>query len=69
MDKIQQGTRIILITGTEDDNTRPTLAQDYAEAAKAEGLEVEVILVEGQDHGAYGLQSEITKSVGRSLLQ
>lgn len=44
IDTIQPDTKILLITGEQDSNTYPVLAEDYAAKAKAAGLDVEIAI-------------------------
>ncbi len=47
---IAPGTRILAITGAEDDNTFPGLAKAYVAAAQAAGLDATFVSVPGANH-------------------
>ncbi|MFY9211051.1 MAG: alpha/beta hydrolase [Aestuariivita sp.] len=65
--KIAKGTRLVLIVGTRDDNTRLSLSESYAASAKARGLNVQLIPVNGAGHGFNKLQGTVLKSVNSEL--
>lgn len=53
--KIAKDTRVIAITGAQDDNTTPALAQDYIGRARQAGLSSDLILVNGAGHNSNAL--------------
>lgn len=63
VDAIDPSTRIVAMTGVDDENTFPFLAEEYVAAAQANGLEAELILVEGATHWNGKLLYEITKLI------
>jgi len=52
VDRIPLDTRIVVIEGTNDTNTFPSLAEQYTAALKARGVPVQLIEVPGADHDA-----------------
>ena len=65
--RIANGTRLLLVVGTRDDNTSVVLSQDYAAAAQARGLSAQLITVNGAGHGFNKLQSTVLKTVNAEL--
>lgn len=61
--KIAQDTRIVALTGTGDDNTKPALAKDYVARAQKAGLEADLVLVSGAGHSGNALYSALYKVV------
>ena len=51
--KIAPDTNIVAVTGSEDDNTRPSNGRDYVAKAKKRGLDAKFVLVQGAGHGYY----------------
>ena len=51
--KIAPDTKIVALTGSDDDNTRPSNCQDYIAKAKKRGLDAKFVLVQGAGHGYY----------------
>ena len=51
LEKIAPDTKIVALTGSEDDNTRPSNCQDYIAKAKKRGLDAKFVLVQGAGHG------------------
>jgi pimeloyl-ACP methyl ester carboxylesterase len=52
VDRMPLDTRIVVIEGTDDTNTFPSLAAQYTAALKARGVPVQLIEVPGADHDA-----------------
>ena len=50
LDKAPEHARIIAITGSNDRNTFPELAEDYVAVARARGLDAEFVLARGAGH-------------------
>lgn len=44
------GARIVALGGSDDSNTRPSLARDYVAAAREQGLDAHFILLDGVGH-------------------
>lgn len=61
--KIARPTRIIALSGTKDTNTFPQLSQDYIAAAKARGLAVAYVPVNGAGHDFRAFQSTVEQLV------
>ena len=51
--RIAPDTKIIALTGSEDDNTRPSNGRNYVAKAKKRGLDAKLVLVQGAGHGYY----------------
>ena len=51
--KIAPDTKIVALTGSEDDNTRPSNGQAYVAKANKRGLDAKFVLVQGAGHGYY----------------
>ena len=51
--KIAPDTKLVALTGSEDDNTRPSNARDYIAKAQRRGLDAKFVLVQGAGHGYY----------------
>ena len=51
--KIAPDTKIVALTGSEDNNTRPSNSRRYVAKAKQRGLDARFVLVEGAGHGYY----------------
>ena len=49
--RIAPDTKIIALTGSEDDNTRPSNGRNYVAKAKKRGLDAKFVLVQGAGHG------------------
>lgn len=50
---------MIALTGTEDDNTIPSLAQAYVAQLQARGVPAEFRTLEGAGHNFSGLESTV----------
>lgn len=68
VDAIRPGTRIIALTGTNDDNTFPTLARDYIELLKMQNINAIFIAVEGETHNGVVGSAQFIEAIG-GLLQ
>ncbi|MEM7190717.1 MAG: alpha/beta fold hydrolase, partial [Pseudomonadota bacterium] len=64
---VDPATVIIAITGANDSNTRPFLAEDYVAAAKARGLNASVQIVSGAGHGFRALSAPMKTAVAALL--
>ena len=51
--KIAPDTKIVALTGSEDDNTRPNNAENYIAKARKRELDAKFVLVQGAGHGYY----------------
>jgi pimeloyl-ACP methyl ester carboxylesterase len=51
MDGLIRGSRVILITGDRDNNTRPEFSMPWIEKAVARGVEARMVLLPGLGHG------------------
>jgi dienelactone hydrolase len=66
--KVPPSTTVAAITGANDDNTRPRLAQDYASSLAKRGVRARFELVKGAGHYFLGdLQSATTAAVNEML--
>lgn len=50
VDQLDADIRIIAITGADDPNTFPVLAEDYVAAVKARGIEASLMIIPGAEH-------------------
>jgi pimeloyl-ACP methyl ester carboxylesterase len=60
---IPAGMKLVAVTGSADDNTRPALAQDYVAKARAAGLDARVQIV-GGGHGFGGVAGASVGALG-----
>lgn len=60
-------TEIIAITGGDDDNTRPAIAQNYVDQAKARGIMAEFIELPGASHNGVARSQEFKDAVSRLI--
>ena len=67
--RIDKSTRIIAITGTNDSNTNPKLAQDYIATAQSRGLSAAFVPANGAGHGFNKMASLAAKYVSQELNQ
>ena len=66
--KIPVATRIVAITGTNDDNTPPQLAEDYVAGLAKRGLNASFIAVSGAGHSFNRAMQEATASALKEIL-
>ena len=50
--KVPPSARVIAITGADDSNTKPSLAEDYVALLKKRGVDARFVVVPGADHNA-----------------
>jgi pimeloyl-ACP methyl ester carboxylesterase len=55
--RVKRATQVVAITGTDDDNTKPQLARDYAARLAARGVRARFEPVDGVGHGFSGLRA------------
>ena len=67
IDAIAPETQIILLTGADDDNTFPALAEDYGAATAARGIATEVIIVPGAGHWDRPMASAIGNTIAQAM--
>ncbi len=60
---IAKSTRIFVINGSRDRNTRPKQAQDYTAQAQAAGLQAAYVELSGAEHGFNRMANKIGKIV------
>jgi len=65
--RVPATTRVVVMTGSEDINTFPALAQDYAAALTARGIPAHFEPVEGAGHGFRGLERAVAAALDRML--
>lgn len=66
-DKVPKDAYVVLVTGAEDTNTFPVLAQNYAAQLRALGVTADFILAPGQPHGMSGRSNEFFRAVAMAL--
>jgi dipeptidyl aminopeptidase/acylaminoacyl peptidase len=64
---VPKTTEVVAITGSEDDNTFPALAQDYVARLEARGLPARFVPVEGAGHGFSALADAARRAAGELL--
>jgi len=62
-DGIPSTTQVIAITGDQDENTLPFLAEEYIEGLKANGIEASFVSVEGGTHMKIVQNSEFYNAI------
>jgi len=68
VDGLTPETKIIAISGDQDNNTFPEMARDYVAAAKERGINAEYILVKGGDHnGNEALQNAFFAAIETAM--
>lgn len=66
--KVPTASRIVAITGANDDNTAPQLAQDYVAALTKRGVKASFVSVAGAGHGfSRSLQEAAASALGEML--
>jgi len=61
--RVPRGTRVTVISGSQDINTFPAQARDYAAALARRGIDARFVEVEGAGHGLSGLGVATAKAV------
>lgn len=61
--RVPLATKVIALTGRNDDNTFPALAQDYAERLARRGVDARFTTVDGAGHGFSGMAAATAKVV------
>ncbi|MEL7025609.1 MAG: prolyl oligopeptidase family serine peptidase [Pseudomonadota bacterium] len=68
IDQLTDATKIIAITGSDDKNTRPKLAEDYVAAVQKRGLPAELRIAEGGDHnGNFQLEKAFISAIREEI--
>jgi len=62
-ERVPPATRVRALTGTNDDNTVPTLAQQYVDALKTRGLDAAFIPVAGAGHNSVTRAPEVAAAI------
>ena len=62
-DGIPSTTQVIAITGDQDENTPPFLAEEYIEGLKANGIKASFVSVEGGTHNSSARSSEFNNAI------
>lgn len=62
-DRVAAGARVRALTGTQDDNTFPILAQQYVDALKTRGLDAAFIPVAGAGHNSVTRAPEVAAAI------
>ena len=65
--RVPTTTAVVALTGTADDNTFPTLAEDYATALARRGVPARFVAVAGAGHGFSGLAAAAKEAVQELL--
>ena len=65
--RVSAATRVTVMTGSEDINTFPELARDYAAALTARGVPAHFEPVEGAGHGFRSLERAVAAALDRIL--
>ena len=66
--KIAPDTKIVALTGSEDNNTRPSNCRDYVTRANKRGLDAKFVLVPGAGHTYYPRLADATLTSVAELL-
>jgi pimeloyl-ACP methyl ester carboxylesterase len=66
-DKVSPATKVIALTGSEDTNTFPALAESYVEALKAHGVDALFQLVSDSNHSSVIETSAVTEAIARLI--
>ena len=66
--KVPVATRLVAITGTNDDNTPPQLAQDYVAALSARGTKASFVSVPGAGHNFNRAMQEAAAAALKEIL-
>ena len=66
--KIAADTTIVALTGSEDNNTRPSNCRDYVARANKRGLDAKFVLVQGAGHAYYPRLADATLTSVAELL-
>jgi dipeptidyl aminopeptidase/acylaminoacyl peptidase len=61
--RVQRGTRVAVIAGSEDTNTFSAQAEDYVNALIRRGIDARFVAVEGAGHGLSGLGAATARAV------
>jgi pimeloyl-ACP methyl ester carboxylesterase len=66
-DKVPPDTYVVLVTGSDDTNTFPVLAEDYARRLRAQGVAAEFIPSPGGTHVTSARSREFYRAVNRAM--
>lgn len=64
---VSPSTRVIAVTGQNDDNTRPVLAQEYIASLKARGIDASYVGASGAGHGFGRLETSALTAIGQLM--
>jgi pimeloyl-ACP methyl ester carboxylesterase len=65
--KTSPGARIIAITGSEDTNTFPGLAESYVDKLRGRGVDASFEVVQGASHGKAMESTAVTEAISRLI--
>ena len=68
INQIKHTTQIYIVNGKSDSNTSPSLSKEYVTAAKAKGLDVSNIVLDGESHNS-AFKSVKVRSIITGLIQ
>ena len=64
---VSPSAHVVTLTGGNDDNTRPSLAQGYVDALKARGVDASAQVLPGKTHNSAFRSPEVLQAVERFL--
>ena len=66
--KVPEASRVVALTGTDDTNTKPALAEEYVELLRRRGIDARFIAVPGASHNSAFRSAQVEEAV-MSLLR
>lgn len=67
MDGLQTGLRVVLLTGDRDDNTLPRFNEPWVAKARDQGVDAQMIVLPGLDHGQVAGSAEVVSHTARLM--
>jgi pimeloyl-ACP methyl ester carboxylesterase len=67
MDALQPGMRVVLLTGDRDENTLPRFNEPWVDRARARGVDAQMIILPGLDHGQVAGSAEVISHTARLM--
>jgi pimeloyl-ACP methyl ester carboxylesterase len=61
--KVPEGSRVVALTGTDDTNTKPALAEEYVELLRKRGIDARFIVVPRASHNSAFRSAQVEEAV------
>lgn len=69
VDGLQAGMRVVLLTGDRDENTLPRFNEPWVAKARGRGVDAQLIILPGLDHGQVAGSAEVVSHTARLMAE